>query len=739
MTSGLNVFDLLNLDPKTGEAPETRVKDVSSALAIFETLRKADENSSINRAHLDAMFDGAAPYDRKILEATGQGNRTNLNWGEAQRYLDISMSAFVDLYSSLERLVNVKVKVGEPALREEAQDIIAEEVTHTLREWPAFHSSYMRLCTEFVKHGVSVAYFDNPNDWRFRVSGLGDFVIPRQTEASEDAVEVAFSRRQYLLHELFALTRNPEAAAKKGWDVEEIKRVIIANATTTRPGSRGTYTSWEDVQREVKNNDIYTGVQNTAVSIIHMWTREFSGRVSFHMFAEESPKTFIFAQTPMFERPEQAYVLFTYGVGTNGTYHSVRGLGHRIFNHVQTSNRVRCQRVDSAMLGGSVMLQPETQRALEDLSFTMYGPYSILSPNVRVVEKAAPNLSQTMDPALADLGEQLARNVDLLTTYGERGSPYRNNLQVEHDLAVSSTLTGATLNLFYAGWTRLLRETTRRLIVGNPSRDPFVKDFYDRCAERGISKAIVQSVAHSKTHAVRSIGHGSAANRLLALRDLNQLAGSYDEVGRRNLVRDLTAERVGRDLVDRYAPPSPEPRDTADAKIALLENQSMQSGLPVPVLPTELHGMHLRMHAPLLQQLLAGVAEGQLDPVAVLPILELLQAHCVDHTEMLAGDPSAAAEVAGMRQLLQQSNEIIVNYGRKAQAAAQRAEESGDRTQDSGDRAQEGPTAAELKFQEFELRQQMIEQKARLDMEIKQRKAEQDLALKDAERAAALQ
>jgi hypothetical protein len=246
-------------------------------------------------------------------------------------------------------------------------------------------------------------------------------------------------------------------------------------------------------------------------------------------------------------------------------------------------------------------------------------------------------------------------------------------------------------------------------------------------------------VLHSKTQAVRSIGHGSAANRLLALRDLNQLAGSYDEVGRRNLVRDLTAERVGRDLVDRYAPPSPEPRDTADAKIALLENQSMQSGLPVPVLPTELHGMHLRMHAPLLQQLLAGVAEGQLDPVAVLPILELLQAHCVDHTEMLAGDPSAAAEVAGMRQLLQQSNEIIVNYGRKAQAAAQRAEESGDRTQDSGDRAQEGPTAAELKFQEFELRQQMIEQKARLDMEIKQRKAEQDLALKDAERAAALQ
>ncbi len=167
--SGLNELDLLNLDADTGAPPESRLRDVGSAISIYSTLRRADERSSANRARIDGMFDGVAPYDQRVLQSTGQGSRTNLNLGEGQRFLDIAMSAFVDLYSSLERLVSVKVRSGEPAERQDAQDIIGEEITHALREWPEFHSHFLRLCGEFTKHGVSVAYFDAPDGWKFRV------------------------------------------------------------------------------------------------------------------------------------------------------------------------------------------------------------------------------------------------------------------------------------------------------------------------------------------------------------------------------------------------------------------------------------------------------------------------------------------------------------------------------------------------------------------------------------------
>ena len=733
-TSAFSELELLNIDPVSGTPPATRIKDVAAALSIYDRLRRADDGSAVNRARSDAMYDGVAPYDQKVLAMTGQGSRTNLNFGEAQRYLDISMSAFVDLYSSLECLLHVRTTLGEPSVRHEADAVIAEEATQLLREWPEFHSNYLRLCTEFTKHGVAVTYFPDATTWKFKVTGLGDFLIPRQTEASEECIEVACARRSYLLHELYAFIRNPQAATARGWHEDEVRRVMVANATTDGHGSTR-YAEWESLQREMKNNDLELGVQNNTVSVVSMWVREIGGKISHFMFAEDNPEAFMFAKSGMFDAPEQAYVLFAYGVGTNGTYHSVRGQGQRIFPHIQLSNRMRGQTVDSAMLSGAVMIQPETERALEKLSFTMYGPYSVLSPDMRVIEKAAPDLTKSMGPALEMIERQLAMNADSSSTYGERSSPYRNELQVEHDLAVNSRLSGSTINLFYSSWSRLLREIMRRVSKGAQG-DARVAEFYRRCAARGVDAATVRTIDHSRTCAVRAIGAGSAANRLLALRDLQQVAGSYDETGRRNLVRDITTERVGRDLVDRYAPPAPEPRRSTESKIAMLENNSMQNGIPVEVIDSEMHGEHLAAHAPLLQQLVAGIQSGEVDPLAALPVVEMVHEHCSTHNQYLAGDAAAAQDVAGMNQLLQQSEEVIVNFRRKIVAMQRKAAEAqmaggGGPEVSGGPDGQATPSAAELKLEEHQVKQAIAQQKAQQEMALKQAKAEQDMAIRD--------
>ena len=136
-------LELDSLDEK-GKAVETRLKNVKAALSIFQTLAKADEKSSVNRARIDAMFDGSAPYNQGSLVSSGQPLKTNLNFGEAQRLLDISLSSYVDLYSSLEKLVEVRGTMGEASEIKPKEDIVAEELTHLLRAWPEFHSSYLR-------------------------------------------------------------------------------------------------------------------------------------------------------------------------------------------------------------------------------------------------------------------------------------------------------------------------------------------------------------------------------------------------------------------------------------------------------------------------------------------------------------------------------------------------------------------------------------------------------------------
>jgi hypothetical protein len=137
------------------------------------------------------------------------------------------------------------------------------------------------------------------------------------------------------------------------------------------------------------------------------------------------------------------------------------------------------------------MIQPENQRSLDELQFTYYGAYAVMSPNVKIVEKAIPNLGTAVQPALQDLTQQLQLNTDTVSTYGpQQSSPYRNQMQITADMDVTTRLSGASLNLFYASWNRLMREVVRR-IVNYKGRDPMIKDFYERCAKRGVPESLL--------------------------------------------------------------------------------------------------------------------------------------------------------------------------------------------------------------------------------------------------------
>tara|TARA_R100000278_G_scaffold56250_1_gene46577 strand:- start:1954 stop:4176 length:2223 start_codon:yes stop_codon:yes gene_type:complete len=722
-----------SLDEK-GKAVKSRLKDVKSALNIFNSLRSADEASSINRARIDAMFDGANPYNQAHLTASGQGLKTNLNFGEAQRLLDISLSAYVDLYSSLEKLVEVKSSKGSASEVMQLEDIVSEEITHLLRCWPEFHSHYLRLCTTFIKHGVGVAYFDTPDDWKFRVGGFADILIPRQTPSSENMIDVAVGRREYHLHELYAFIKNEKAATQVGWDVKEMKRVIMKCVKTSGRSRNTSYSDWETLQSEMKNNDIYAGHQNPTVSVLHFWVREMDGSISHYICSEKDPKNFLYKKISRYERPEHAYVMFTYGVGSNGTYHSIRGLGHRIFNHIQTSNRLRCQMIDGAMLGSAVMIQPENQRALDELGFTYYGAYAVLSPNVNIIEKAVPNLSTAVQPALNDISNQLALNTDTVSTYGsQQSSPYRNQMQVVADMDVQTRLSGASLNLFYASWNRLLREVVRR-IVTTKKVDGMLKDFYDRCAMRGVPESFIRSLDTMRTKAVRSIGNGSYANRLVALKELQAISGSFDDVGRRNLTRDIVSTRVGHDLADRYAPQQEEPRGTYHNKIAMFENSELMEGKPVMVMDEELHSVHLSIHIPELNKLIEELNVGVADPVQSLPVLQAFYQHIAETVQFIAADPNAGPLISSAKQVLNFAEEMINNTSKKVQKMQRDAMEQQAQPEEQ---ARPDPTL-QMKMQEHQMKLEMARQKAELDMELKQAKFQQEQAIEDAKTVAKL-
>jgi hypothetical protein len=790
-TLGLKTFE--EGSATTPAKPGSRLNSVDGAVSIYGTLRRADEASSVQRARVDGMFDGAPPKDQAKLNATGQANATNVNFGQAQRILDITLSAYVDLYSSLETFMEVHTKSpDDDAESFTKQTIVAEELTHLLRSWPEFHSNYLRLCTTFIKHGVGIAYFDSPRGFRFRVGGFNDFLIPRQTPASEEKISIAFARTDFQVHELFAFIKDREAAKKVGWNPDEVLRALHENVKTTGrtgmgPSALGTdYEAWQQL---IKNNDIQLGLENPAVSVLHIWVKETNGTVSHFMCAEDKPKDFMYAKPGRFSKAEEAFIFFTNGVGTNGTYHSVRGLGQRIFAHIQALNKMRSAGVDAAMMGSAVMIQPLNQRGLDELEFTYYGAYAVLSPDAKIVEKAIPNMATVLQPVMNDITDQLLQNTDTMTAYGpDRGSPYRNTMQVASDLEITSRISGSSINLFYLSWERLLRETVRRILVPGAEKDSLVQRFYARCAERGVDKTFMATLDLEKTEATRSVGDGSAANRMMVQKELAAMAGQFDEVGQKNLLHDRVAALVGHKMARRYAPAPSQTngtdRESVDTKIAMMENAAIQSGqAAMPPLSSEMHGKHLRVHIPLAQQLLTGIEEGQVDPVESLQMLVSIYQHLSDTAMMAVNNPNLEPVVAETRQVLQLLEEQV-NNAMKAQAAEERrAMEAAEAAEaQAAEAAMAGPNGGgggggvgelmidpatgfpvpaaptsaavpgqpslpdakaekamldlELKRAHGELAMELSQRSAELDMSIRQREFEQRQALKDAEVAA---
>lgn len=727
-----------------GVAPRERLKDVKSATEIFQALRKADEPNAVNRARVQAMFDGSPPYSELQLRQSGQAFRTNLNFGEGESFLETAMAAYVDLVNSVDPLVSIYTNFGEETQRREYAGIIAEEITRALRGWPRFNYEYLNLCNHFVAHGVGVSYFESELDWRWKSTGLGDILIPRQTPANEQDIEVAVARRKMPVHHLMRMVENEAEAAAAGWNVKEVKKAV-QNACANLPG----VDNWEELQRELKNNDLYSGGRADRVPILHFWVQEFNGSVSHYISLESGDNGgFLFSKPGRYKNIEEAFTFFTYGVGTNGTYHGIRGLGYKIYPHVQISNRLRSQMTDSAMLASSLMLQPIDERAIENFAFSFFGPFAMLPPNMQYIEKAIPNLGQAAVPMLDQLDRQLqVRTGNYSAVNSFNTSKERTRYEVAAELEHVSKLSVTSLNLFYEPFTRLMREVVRRLT--NPSYPEYapgyqeVKEFRTRVEERGVPLEALKEIDHAKTKVIRSVGNGSQAQRQVALQQLNELAGAFDEEGRHNLFRDQTAAIVGFDMADRYIQPSPGKRLPVDSKLAQLENNQLENGDPVEVFSGELHGAHIEQHLPALQQHFDAVEAGE-EPLeeAVIKMLGIYE-HTVAHVEFFSQDPGVQEQAAFYRQALQQIGEIIHNGLKKVQAMQRNGElpqgVPGEEPRQPGDEG-EDPTERKLRDLEIELvkHRQKLEFAAdnhqqRMLHELQ--KHQQRLAFKDAEKA----
>lgn len=719
-----------------GEVPKLRIPTADKALAVHNLLRKDDEESSRNRARIQAAVDGAPPYNRQRQRDSGQADACNINFGEFADQLEKALAAYVDMGTSVERLINVRPSKGEQGDRAKNGDIISEEFSRMVRAWPGFLQTYLYGCQQFVLHGVSVAYFDDSIDWRWKASPFGEFHIPRGTAASQHSLPVASAKRGYQMHEVYAFIEDEAAATERGWKVEQVKKAIAAGADDA--------TTWEEMQTQLKNCDLTAA--KSEISLIHVWVKEPKGGVTHMIVSEKAPEEFLLVERDKFETMQEAFIFFTFGIGTNGTFHSVRGLGHRIYPLVQYSNRLLSKNMDGVMVASSLMVQAESEEAVDQMSLVHFGAYSVIAPGMKLIERAAPDLTRTAEPALNRLEMMTSRAAGRFTGSDAAGRDRVTRFEMETQVEEMAKLSSISLSLFYAPWELLLREVFRRAtradyVTAEPGGRE-VANFRLRCLERGVPTDVLASCRSTDVMAVRAIGAGSASARRMVINELASLAPQFDDEGRRNALRAQVGGLVGHDRVDEFVPPSEGPRATVDDKLAEMENlQMVTSQQELPVFSNDTHPVHARRHLAKLREFVEALDQAQVMVEDVVPQMMPLHGHTTRHVEEMAG-PIAEVEAAAFRQELQQIGEVIYNGVKhiqkmQRQAADEQNQQTGAEqpTPEQLDQAEHSRNL-ERSILEHKVKLQSIEETAALKLRVTAAQASQRMALEDAKAAA---
>lgn len=725
---------------------KSRINSVRAATEIFSRLINADFRSSQNRAAVQAMFDGAPPYNEATLRNEGQGYLSNFSSGSAKQALDGAMAAYVDMLFSVEHLMRIRTNHGSEEERAEWEGIISEEWTRMMREWPLFKFNFLNLCNFFIQHGIGLAYFPDDKNWQYRTSGLGDFYVPRMTITAEDELEVACCSRDYLPHQLNAMISGEHV--DPCWNKEEVQKAInnaLLNRSYAGSGPDTVNLQPELIQAELKNNDLCLSYgTNTYIRTVHFWVKEVDGSVT-HLISLRTGTNaeFLYKRSNRFKSMNQAFTFFTYGIGDNGYIHSVRGMGWKIFNKVQEIDRLVNRAADSAMLAASIILKPATENDMQETALTYIGQCGFLNPNVEIVPWAMPDMGQNVMPMLADMRSSLQNDI------GQYSSPVmasdsteRTKFEWKAKLAESAKVSSTGQLLFYDPIQKLWRNTLKKQLRPDYRADEpgghELWQFIKRCLKRGVPMEAIKKIDPDRSTVVRSLGAGSEAMRVLMYDEMREMSMGLDPVGRHNFERDWWAMRVGYDMVDRYVPKSPERRAPDQEKSAILENKAYEGGASdIPVLPAEFHAIHAPIHQELIDQLREAMDQDEnLIPQLFNTFLGLVQ-HNTVHVEALSADPARQQEAAQFRQQLQQCNEILNNYQEKLAAqdeeAAMAAQEAGQQAPQS----QIDPKAAQeieanrirLEQQEEEFQQQMTHRDAEF---------QQKMAMKDQENAANL-
>ena len=666
---------LATLDPETGERPSSRIGNAGNARSLVQRLKYEDETRMYRYTLFQGLMDGNPPWSSTKLRDLGQGHRANFNLRESEGIVEAAKTPYYDLVFEVPFFARIELDIDgmEPHIVEGWNDIASEEYTETLSGWDG-HDHQMQLHQwQMVVNGVGPLFWPHFLGWHSEATKARKVLVPQETKANIEELELCVVLHSYRADELeaFISKGGTYEIDGEGWNIPLCKQAIIDSAMREMRQEWG-IENYDLYQRAIRTGDLFYGIHRSdRIYVASLFIKEFGGKVSHYMITDQvlghqaeavggdlgMETGYLFKRHKKFDDFSQVICPFFFDSGPDGTWHAVKGLGPKIYDFCDISNRTFCQMLDGSVIGSGITLETQDANAMEETQIALVGGAAVVSPGYKVVQT---RIAESLQGAMAmrrELQNVLQSNTGSYRQRGEEEKPEPTAQQAQLAFQQQTLLNKGATNRYYSNLDKWHRETLRRILDSAqsssiPGGEEALK-FKARCARRGIPPEVLLFRNIRKVIATRSIGYGSPQLRDMTTRELVQLIPYMDELGRNHALRARAASLpgVGMHSVDSFFPPIEKTGvPNAHTALATLENNALrQMNGQVTVEPQQNHSIHFDVH---MKDAAQHVQDQQANPMEKFVHAEQAGRHMTQHLQFLQGDPTRKKEVRQKQQQL---------------------------------------------------------------------------------------
>jgi hypothetical protein len=599
------------------------IRDAVQARDIVMVLLAASRERNIKNARIQAKVNSEKPHRTDALENEGLGWKANFSTKVLAMLVEKVAPRFVQAIDGVKYLTNSKLPddIDGAAVKTEA---FRREITALCRNRAGWRDFLGDLAQENALFGWAVLAWLDEFSWMPKFFRQDFAAVPTGTKPIPGKAQVVCLKEVFLLHELFELISDKDAAETRGWNLENTVQIINSAMPQDR---RSQYSAWERVYEDlIRESNLGLSHESGArvVVVWHLLATEIDGQVSHYIF-EEKTFTELFTSEDQYKSMADAAAFFTFQQG-NGTVHGSKGIGRELYSIAGIIDRSRNEVVDRLNLSGKVIIQAD-EKVLKRFRMSVVGNAILIAQGYSVLERkldAAVEPFIELDQFLTGLLDQMAGATTPKALQGERVTKAAVDFLASREEETKDNVISRFLTQFSAAMTTI----QRRACDPNTSEDD-AKEMQKRLL-MVMSKEELKMISEMpSTETVKDYTEIKRQQVVIIAQEARGNAlYNAKEIERRKLIALVDEEFANSVLLPDNDPT--EQAEQARAQMIELASLIIPQATEVPELPRDNHLIHLQIAMPALESTAQQAVQ---DPHA-LPVLIAILKHCAAHEQI---------------------------------------------------------------------------------------------------------